>query len=182
MSRTPAGPITAGLLGIQDVLANMPAFQAWVGAESAEEARAKAVLFDYTGGADQTSSYESEPLAIAAFRPFACLWQTEHLALDWISGGEQYYLDPGADVYLELQQADAYPDDRDAGYWDFVSAIDGIIQGLRDEAGTSGGVPIHRIRLAALPMRSPPDEDPSNGGGYWVACLRLSWGRRGGGA
>lgn len=181
MTRTAVGPITAGLLGVQRILAEMPAFQSWVGVDTAEEALEKAVLFDYLGVALETSAYESEPVSLAAFRPFATVWQTETLSLDWISGGEQFYLDPGGDVFLELQANDAHPEDRDAGYWEFVVAVDQIIQGIRAKAGVGDGVPIHRIRLASMPMRSPPDDDPSTAGGYWSCALRISWGRRGGG-
>jgi len=170
---TPTGPLSLPLFHLREMLADSPAFQAFVNAANAAEARERIHYSALPAQYGETYTVEE----LNELRPFAMIGipSEESYEMTTIAGGGPFnWTDEGQIIlYLEWDVADAFQRDRAAADVDAMNTIGAILSEIQDRSGLAGFLCIDRIRLSAI-FRTKTEEHNTQGDAYMVE-LTLNW-------
>jgi len=176
MAVSPAGSISLSEAALRTMLSTVAAFQTFAGAGDAAAALAKIHLGDLPDPADLTQYTLAE---LQGYRPYAIVYLSE---LDGYRSrliGEPFSFDSAGRVMIHLEQdASGWAGNRPTRDADqeFLNAVGGIVDGLREIRGVAAGhLQFRSIRLVLGPVAAHPDEVPAVGL-YQRAVLQLDWG------
>lgn len=162
---TEKGPITSAVYQLRRLVAESAAFQARVGAESAEAAALKVKVWDY----------EDDPLELQRARPFAVVWPADQFDIDQLAGGGHPLFAGRMQLVLILTDVDRHPGDREASGDDFAGWIDELLLEMAAMAGVNDYMPISHVGFLRRPMRTAT-KDEAAAGAYWETFLLVDCG------
>jgi hypothetical protein len=165
-------PLYMGVIGVDRLLAESPAFRRRVGAATAEQARARI----------EAVECELEPAEMKARRPVAIVWPED---LDFVAtgGGVRQEFTGGGRVCVLLADNARYPGNdaanRRKSALDFLGWVGDVIADLMAHAGEDDRLLIRQIRMRERdgdgPYRSPT-KDERTAGAFWWARVHIYWG------
>jgi len=165
MSLTYTGTLTAPLAGLRNLLAASTTFQAWVGAEDAEEAAASIYMF--------------ETPADDATRPYAVVYPENGWNMTSIAAcgaGVEYMPWGKIGLLLEDEVPEAYTNDIEDAFINWLDTIEAIISDVCGLSGTTGTyLDMRGIESVYGPARTDSSERRQEGD-IIQQIFHVSWG------
>lgn len=174
----PAGPISLALEALAVSVAASPAFQAWVGADDAPQARNR-IHRESLPLPRRGQEYTAADLD--RLRPFALTWMHPEGGFTAVAdsvGGTGYDFDEGGVLALQLEGN--IPKELRDNYPEVVLRFENFVGELLDDlkgfSGQGGGyLAFHRFRVVLGPYISDPEASAAQGHFVGMDCL-LDWG------
>lgn len=172
----PAGSLSLAKKHLIDTLANVAAFQSFVGAADATEALARIYRAALPPPADNAESYS--PAELANYRAYALVWTDEEEGFQRVAVARSDHHDANESGRFTLRLVRTIPaeivGDPDECELTFDNAIGQIIDGLFELAGLSGYLAIDTIAISGGPFVNHPDIMPTQGDHQSVE-LGIDW-------
>lgn len=161
MAEIPSGHWSLALTNLQELLANVTAFQTWVGEITPEAAK------------DHIYLIASE----SAVRPFALISQGDAFGFRAIGGGvtEHYYAHGSLKLRFSGAVSTPYINDAKNAELEYTNAIGAILQGMVEMSGEDAYMLFYNLDKIYGPQRNARDERNSSGE-YFDSEFNVPWG------
>lgn len=164
---TATGEYSIPLTAMRDMLADVTAWQAWVGAPNAAEAKSSIHLVAFN---PETTKRPTST--------FAHIYTDDDWEAEAIAGGASHIFSITRSLVLvieaEVPKQFAGDGQEDDAFLDFLNHIGAVRSGLGTLAGQGGYIAIERFSFADAPWRSEVHRATSEGDRQGVAW-RISW-------
>lgn len=163
----PVCPFTAGMLGLERMLLESPAFLRFVRAEDRYAAKKKLHICEY----------DDDPRALRDARPFAVILSTERMEWLAVSYGASIDHLPEGTMGLLLTDRDRLEGDPQASMLSFAQRIGQICMDLDEAAGVDDRLPITSVS-PILPITHSDRRQDASAGAHWWVFLAVTFGGR----